>query len=213
VSLAVVYRGPATLPGCPEAVTAVLAAAGHDVVGVGPDGERPLDARTLADAAIYAQPGGGTLRHAWRHVRRHRRLLRGWVADGGCYLGFCLGAYLAGHGPGLGLLPGDTDQYVTSPHATVDDPDLDTVVDLRWRGFRRTVFFQDGARFVRTGDADVLARYPGGEPAALVASHGAGRVGVVGPHPEATADWFTDVGLPVHDARDLAHDLVATVTA
>ncbi|GAA4824960.1 BPL-N domain-containing protein [Actinomycetospora corticicola] len=213
MSLALVYRGPATLPGCPEAVAALLADHGLDVVGVGPDGERPLDARTLADAAVYAQPGGGTLRPAWRHLRRHRRTLREWAAGGGCYLGFCLGAYLAGRGPGLGLLPGDTDQYVTSPHATVDDPDLDTLVEVRWRGTVRTVFFQDGARFVGTHDTEVLARYPAGEPAALVAPYGSGRVGVVGPHPEAPPDWFTDVGLPVHDARDLAHDLVATAIA
>jgi len=30
----------------------------------------------------------------------------------------------------------------------------------------------------------------------------------VGPHPEATPDWFTDAGLPVRDARELARDLV-----
>lgn len=213
MSLALVYDGPATLPGCPEAVAALLTAHGFDVVTVGPGGDRPLEADVLAAAALYAQPGGETLRDAWRHLRRHRRLLRGWVADGGCYVGFCLGAYLAGRGPGLKLLPGDTDQYVTSPHTTVDDPDLDTLVEVHWRGDRRTLFFQDGARFTGTEGTDVLARYPGGEAAALVAAYGVGRVGVVGPHPEATADWFTDVGLPVHDARDLAHDLVATVTA
>ncbi|GLZ52108.1 BPL-N domain-containing protein [Actinomycetospora sp. NBRC 106378] len=212
MSLALVYDGPATLPGCPEAVAALLTAHGFDVATVGPDGDRPLEAEVLAGAALYAQPGGGSLRHAWRHLRRHRRVLRSWVADGGSYVGFCLGAYLAGRGPGLGLLPGDTDQYVTSPHATVDDPDADALVEVDWRGRRRTLFFQDGARFTRTDGTDVLARYPGGEVAALVAAYGRGRVGVVGPHPEATADWFTDVGLPVHDARDLADDLVTAAT-
>jgi glutamine amidotransferase-like uncharacterized protein len=78
----------------------------------------------------------------------------------------------------------------------------------------RTVFFQDGPYFVlddsaRAAGTRVLATYTNGLPAALVTGFGAGRVAVTGPHPEATADWYTDNGLPVHDARDLAVDLVS----
>jgi hypothetical protein len=38
-------------------------------------------------------------------------------------------------------------------------------------------------------------------------------VGVVGPHPEATPDWYTDSGLPVPDdlRADLTQDLVDRV--
>jgi len=82
-----------------------------------------------------------------------------------------------------------------------------------WRGRRRTVFFQDGPLFVLDPFAGVtpLATYPNGAVAALVTGFGAGRVGVVGPHPEATDDWFTDAGLPVHHTQDLGLDLVDTV--
>jgi hypothetical protein len=57
---------------------------------------------------------------------------------------------------------------------------------------------------------EVLARYPNGEIAALTAPFGAGAVGVVGPHPEATPDWYADVGLVDPDGldADLGHDLV-----
>ncbi|WEB40830.1 hypothetical protein MOV08_17120 [Streptomyces yunnanensis] len=34
------------------------------------------------------------------------------------------------------------------------------------------------------------------------------EVAAVGPHPEATDDWFLDEGLPVHHSRDLAVDPV-----
>ena len=210
---ALVYRGPASLPGCPEAVAALLAEPrwGLDVRFVGPKEDLALTGRALDGAALYAQPGGGTLRQGWRRMRGHRRAVRSYVDGGGAYLGFCLGAYLAGKSPGFGLLPGDTDQYVATDGAQLDHTD-DAVVAVDWGGRRRAVFAQDPATFVldeRAGpDTTVLARYPNRAPAALVAPYGAGRVGVVGPHPEATADWFTDAGLPVRDARELARDLV-----
>ena len=210
---ALVYRGPASVPGCPEAVASLLAEPrwGLDVRFVGPHEALPLTERTLADAELYAQPGGGTLRRGWRRMRRHRRAVRSYVHGGGRYLGFCLGAYLAGESPGFGLLPGDTDQYVAGDDAVLDTED-DALVDVDWGGHRRTVFAQDPAVFVLDERADagveILARYPDGPPAALVAPHGHGHVGVVGPHPEATPDWFTDAGLPVRDARELARDLV-----
>ncbi|MFE2940827.1 hypothetical protein ACFXKG_17465 [Streptomyces sp. NPDC059255] len=213
---ALVYRGPAALPGCPEAVAALLAAGPWrmDVRYVGPDEALPLTAASLDGALLYAQPGGGGLDEAYRHLERHREAMRGYVRGGGRYLGFCLGGYLAGSGPGFALLPGDPDQYITSPDATVHD-ERDTIVEVAWRGRPRSLYFQDGPYFTR-GDApgaDVLATYPNGTVAALTARFGGGRVGVVGPHPEATDDWFTDVGLPVLHTRDMGVDLVNAVLA
>jgi glutamine amidotransferase-like uncharacterized protein len=219
-TVALVYRGPASLPGCPEAVAELLASSrwGFDVRYVGPDEDTPLNARTLAEAAVYAQPGGGTLSHGYRHMRRHRGEIRDFVRSGGGYLGFCLGGYLAGATPGFGLLPGDTDQYIASDDATVDSED-NTQVEVTWRGRRRTLFFQDGPYFwVKSGaktraKTTVLATYPNDTIAALVTGFGGGRVGVVGPHPEATEDWYTDAGMRVAKrlGADLGHDLVDAV--
>lgn len=152
--VALVYRGPATLPGCPEAVAALLRSSrwGFDVRYVGPGGELPLSHRTLAGATLYAQPGGGTLKRGYRHLKRHRDEIRQFVDGGGRYLGFCLGGYLAGATPGFALLPGDTDQYIASAAATVDS-ERNTVVDVSWRGRRRTLFFQDGPYFWLRPDA------------------------------------------------------------
>ncbi|HEX6969523.1 MAG TPA: BPL-N domain-containing protein [Micromonosporaceae bacterium] len=214
--LALVYRGPASLPGCPEAVAALLKCSrwGFDVRYVGPDADLPLSRRTLAEATLYAQPGGDELDDAYRHLRRHRRAIRQFVRSGGRYLGFCLGGYLAGATPGLALLPGDSDQYIASPGATVRSTES-TLVQVDWRGRRRTLFFQDGPCFSTRADdgVRVLATYPNGTVAALVVGFGSGRVGVVGPHPEATADWYADAGL-VADERlglDLGLELVDAV--
>jgi hypothetical protein len=69
--LALVYRGPASTPGCPEAVAAALRRSRWDlqVRFVGPGEDLPLEAAVLAGAVLYAQPGGGSLRRAYRRVR------------------------------------------------------------------------------------------------------------------------------------------------
>jgi glutamine amidotransferase-like uncharacterized protein len=216
--LALVYRGNAAQPeACSEAVAALLRSSPHgfDVRYVGPREELSLTPAVLTRAALYAQPGGGELGPAYRRMRKYETVIRKFVAEGGRYLGFCLGGYLAGATPGFGLLPGDTDQYIVSRGATVAST-RDTLVQVRWRGRIRQLYFQDGPTFVlKPGAAGVtvLARYSNGEIAALIASFGAGLVGVVGPHPEATPDWYRDIGIVDPDGldTDLGHDLVDAV--
>ena len=215
--LALVYRGPASEPGCPEAVAELLRRSRWDldVRYVGPREAVRLSSGVLLRTVVYAQPGGGELERAYRKLRGDAPAIRDYVSSGGRYLGFCLGGYLAGETPGFGLLPGDTDQYISSAGATTRT-DADTVVQVLWGGSRRDVFFQDGPWFdldLRRGPAEVLAVYDNGLPAAVVAPYGRGVVGVVGPHPEATPDWFTDSGLatPAPLALDLGLELVDRV--
>lgn len=217
--LALVYRGPAACAGCSEAAAALLRSSptGFRTEFCGPDEDVQISADTLAEAAVYAQPGGGDVRRAWRRVRAYAQDIRDFVDAGGHYLGFCLGAYLAGDRPGFGLLGGiGVEGYIYSPGASVHDTD-DTVVQIRWRGRARHVYFQDGALFrVPPGTpTTVLATYDTGAPAALVTRYGAGRVGVVGPHPEADQSWYAEAGLTNPDgiSFDLGHDLIeSTVT-
>jgi hypothetical protein len=179
---------------------------------VGPAGGSPMSAEALGGARLYAQPGGGELEPAYRRLRRHRDDVRAYVAEGGHYLGVCLGGYLAGATPGFDLLPGDADRYIDQPEACIQRADED-VVPVVWRYRRRALYFQDGPCFIVDGDgAEVLARYPEGAVAALVAAFGRGRVGVVGPHPEAPADWFDDLRRPRPDGgRELLGDLLEAV--
>jgi glutamine amidotransferase-like uncharacterized protein len=212
--LALVYRGPASTSGCAEAVAGALKHSRWDleVRYVGPKEALKLGPEALAQALVYAQPGGGTLKRAYRKLRRDAPAIREFVASGGRYLGICLGGYLAGETPGFGLLPGDSDRFISSSGAWPDQAD-DAVVTVIWEGRQRQVFFQDGPWFdldAARGPAEVLATYVNGLPAAVVAPFGRGAVGVVGPHPEATADWYTDSGLPVPAGltADLIQDLL-----
>jgi len=211
--LALVYRGSAACSGCAEAVAALLAGSptGFRTEFCGPGEERALSRAALAEAAVYAQPGGGSVRSAWRRLREYADDIREFVHNGGTYLGFCLGAYLAADNPGFGLLPGKVDQYIGTPGASVRDTD-DTLVPVRWRGERRTMYFQDGPVFQLTpgAPAAVLATYDTGAPAAVVTTYGAGRVGLVGPHPEADQSWYDSAGLtnPEGIRFDLGYDLI-----
>jgi len=214
---ALVYRGNAGTPGCSDAVAELLHSSrwGFEVTYVGPKEQLQLSEAVLASAAVYAQPGGGSLRRAYRRMDRHSDVIRDYVRSGGRYLGFCLGGYMAGETPGFALLPGDAERYIASRRATVRT-DVDTVIQVRWRGRARYMYFQDGPCFRLGPGANgvtVLAEYPNGEIASLVAAFGKGRVGVVGPHPEATRDWYDDYGLVDPDGldADLGHDLIDTL--
>ncbi len=197
--MALVYRGKASTPGCPEAAAALLTSSevGLDVRFVGPKEKTALSPDALAEACLYVQPGGPSLRKAYRRLGKHGGAIAEFVSGGGRYLGFCLGGYLAGHTPGFALLPGDTERYIDTPASGVTGTE-DTVVEVSWAGARRPVFFQDGPSFVlQPGHgAEILATYPNGRPAAVLSRYGRGAVGVVGPHPEADLSWFHDAGLP-----------------
>jgi glutamine amidotransferase-like uncharacterized protein len=217
--LALVYRGPAGCKGCAEAVVALLESGPSPfrTAYCGPDEPRTLSAESLAGAALYAQPGGGDdLDAAWAAMRPFAGALRTWIRDGGHYVGFCMGGFLAGSDPGFSILPGDSGEYITAPGATVHTDD-DAIVAVRWRGSERSIYFQGGPYFsVPEGDrATILGTYSNGLVAAMVAPFGSGSVGVTGPHPEAPASWYQDAGLVVPDPLpfDLGRNLVETTMA
>lgn len=58
---ALVYRGPASCDGCPEAVGDLLTSSPTKihVTYAGPDEDTGLTAEALSEADIYAHPGGG----------------------------------------------------------------------------------------------------------------------------------------------------------
>lgn len=221
---AYVYRGPASCDGCPESVGELLESSCRkiNVTYVGPNEDIDITAESLSEADIYVHPGGGGrfssqqgpvsslelidllgLDEAWKHMKQYKPVIRDFVQNGGRYLGFCLGAYLAGHDPGFDLLSSqdDADEEVSQPGAQVDDEE-DTVIQVDWTfasgpkkgktDHKRWLYFQDGASFKlsKTSSATILGRYSSnGDPAAILTTFGEGWVGLVGPHPEADQDW------------------------
>ncbi|KAK0392862.1 hypothetical protein NLU13_2356 [Sarocladium strictum] len=232
-----VYRGPGTIEGTPESAAELFTSAWKDsrVTYVGPEEHVKITRAALKEFDVYIQPGGGDLDPAWKTMREFSDTIRHFVSSGGHYLGFCLGAYLAGQGPGFDLFPPgvDTDQEVTQRNAQVvhddDDDESDTVIQVDWTFStgdkqgktekNRWLYFQDGAailgRLGRPGDrGKVLGRYSkSGHVAAYVVRYGKGVVGVVGPHPEATKDWYDEYGIenPTGYDLDVGRDFVRAV--
>lgn len=214
--LALVYRGPAGCQGCSEAVAAVLETSKYQfrVEYVGPNEPLQLNAETLKHAILYAQPGGGddVPRAAQSIGAEGLAAVRDFVGNGGRYLGICMGAYLASDA-GFGIVDGQAVSYVGRPGSLVEH-DEDTVTPVYWRNEERWVYYQSGSTILFSSTAqgvDVLARYPNNDIAASVSSFGAGRVGLVGPHPEADASWYDAAGLVDPDGHtiELAQDLLA----
>lgn len=220
--LAVVYSDDSTGPADGDdtgAVGAMLTSTGwnFEILTAGPKGEMSVrEALALPDVRLYAQPGAdGDDDAAFRRQKRDKAAIRSYVADGGRYLGICMGGFLAE--PGFfNIFPGRVDEYYSSKGASVttDDP---AVIPVLWRGVRRSMYFQDGGYMVpkrKAADLTVLARYTNGSIAAVVARHKRGKVGLCGPHPEAPHCWYREADLTyAGPTQDLGNDLVDTLMA
>lgn len=126
-------------------------------------------------------------------------MVQDFVRNGGHYMGFCLGAYLADDEPGFALMPPGVNvgSEIERDGAQVDDP-RDAVVQVDWKfvnGTRikkRWAYFQEGA--VVTGLEDdspyILGRYSSNnDVAATVTPYGKGTVALTGFHSEADESW------------------------
>jgi glutamine amidotransferase-like uncharacterized protein len=205
--VALVYRGNAGCDGCSEAVADLLkkdTKYGFKIVYVGPQEKVSVrEGLKFQNVVLYVQSvGDGTVSTAYRSLKKDSPAIKNFVKNGGRYLGFCMGGYLADKfGFGVGA-----DQYITSRGADVTD-EADTMVKVSWRGNSRYMYFQDGAWF--SGKGNVIAKYTNGKTAVMVKPYGKGKVGVSGVHPEADKTW--GVQDPDGADADLGRDLINTL--
>ncbi|KID74739.1 uncharacterized protein G6M90_00g109260 [Metarhizium brunneum] len=236
---ALVYRGPAVCQNCPGALAQLLESSPQKVAVTyaGPGEEVKVTAESLRNVDVFAYGGGPDLDGAWAEIQDAAPAIRDFVSRGGRYMGVCLGAFLAGFSPGLGLLPAgaDVDREIDQRRAQVAN-DSDTLIQVDWtfqsaaaghaRGQTvsdRWAYFQDGvaikglpgarrrARDRAAGHA-VLARYSqSGDVAASRTPHGDGWVVLVGIHPEATSLWYNRYNLTNPDGIqfDIGYDFVS----
>ncbi|SMR60846.1 unnamed protein product [Zymoseptoria tritici ST99CH_1A5] len=224
---AIVYRGPAASEGLPESVAYLLQSSprNFEVRYAGPNEDLSISAETLRDVSLYAQPGGPDVDEAWDELEPFATPIRDFVAGGGRYLGFCLGAYLAGHSPGLNLVPKNTDvgSEIEQNDAQITD-DKDSIIQIDWtyssgekagQTVNNTwIYFQEGAvmeNFKPDNTTFILGRYSkNGDVAASVSQYGKGWVGLIGPHPEADQTWFDEYDLDHPDGLryDIGYDLI-----
>lgn len=88
---ALVYRGSAACDGCPESVAHLLrtSPSNYEVTYAGPKEKVDITEESLSQVDVFAVPGGpgGT----WPKLKPYKDIVRNFVADGGKYMGFCLG--------------------------------------------------------------------------------------------------------------------------
>ncbi|KAG5986448.1 hypothetical protein E4U54_005413 [Claviceps lovelessii] len=228
---ALVYRGPAACKGCGEAVAKLLQTSPQNfaVTFVGPNEDSQISADVLSQAAVYAQPGGPDLNSAYRELKPHQDEFRDFVQNGGRYLGFCLGAFLAGSTPGFRLLP---EGINATPERKSEGAQVtgteDTMIQVDWTyqssqvsafskgetAKNQWLYFQDGAVITGLSGGDnttVLGRYSSnGNVAASLTPLGKGYIALVGPHPEAPPDWYRAYRLENPDGikYDIGYDFV-----
>ena len=118
--------------------------------------------------------------------RKAQNVVADFVANGGRYLGICMGAYWAGSHYFDILDRLDAVQYIKQPHADIKRS-YGTVAKVLWEGQPENIFFYDGCAII--GDlsrCEVVATYSQGDAAAIIQ----GRVGIIGPHLESQEYWF-----------------------
>lgn len=117
-------------------------------------------------------------------LKVNSQVVRNYVADGGRYLGICMGAYWA-----------DTDyfgilndvrvtQYIKSPNTCTRRPHAKHM-PVTWRGHQTNMYFYDGCTYSGSNFTTV-ARYSNNLPMAIIQD----RIGLIGCHPEADSHWY-----------------------
>ena len=149
---------------------------------------KECNSQTLDQLDLVAFPGGiGDASSYDRFFRRKaQNAVANYVADGGRYLGICMGAYWAASHYFDILHDVDAVQYIKRPAADVRRP-YGTVATVQWKGVEEKMYFYDGCALI--GDEtkfETIARYANGDPMAIIQ----GRIGLIGCHPEASLYWY-----------------------
>ena len=204
---ALIYSGPgACEEQCAEASFEMARLAGLEPVYVDPEN---LNAESFKDAVIWIQPGGYASVAARALGNEGMDLIRNFVKDGGGYVGFCAGGFLATNiigttrNKGLGIVEGKSAPYKAYRRRGI------TLENTKWLSpageQERQIYWEGGAYFKlpRTQTVEAMAWYQRTGQIASVKTHfGAGKVYVTGLHPEAPQSWRDDVKLDDQDGLD-----------
>ena len=141
------------------------------------------------DVDMVLVPGGiGDSETFHTLFKNNAKRVAKFVANGGRYLGICMGAYWAGSHY-LKILDGiDTVQYIKRPNTDTQRPHAKNI-KVYWHGVPTNMFFYDGCAIV--GDYskfDLIAKYANDDVMAAIQ----GKIGLIGCHPEAEEWWYNE---------------------
>jgi glutamine amidotransferase-like uncharacterized protein len=187
--IALVYRGPGACTNCWTSAAQTAKKAGFRVRLVN---DQLKDFSVFNQAALWVQPGGKSTTAARAMGADYLARIRDFVHQGGGYIGFCAGAFIATEKigtsgmEGLGIVPGKTKLW--DPE---DGPGR--LIQVSWNHRIRSVYYHGGPFLdfggVRDPSLQVYSQYENGQNAGAILNYGQGRVAVSGAHPEASRVW------------------------
>jgi hypothetical protein len=117
--------------------------------------------------------------------KNNAKRVRRFIADGGRYLGICMGAYWAGSHYLNVLDSVDAVQYLKRPATDTRRPHA-KAINVAWQGKLDKMFWYDGCALVGSGQYETVATYANGDAMAIIQN----RIGLIGCHPEAEQFWY-----------------------
>lgn len=220
--VAVVFRGPATSC-CADAMASMLQAdtkQNFKIIYAGGSGDPNVEtALATPGVKLYAQPGGDGNSYATAYQQGFasdpgaKAAIQNFVNSGGRYIGICMGAWFTAS-DAFDLIPGSIENWPTTAGAEITDATADVIVNINWRGTLRKMFYQGGPNMILNSgvNSTVLGTFNNAKVATVVYSYGSGKVGLSGPHPEATSDWYSANGLTnPGSTQDLGNDFIDTL--
>ena len=139
------------------------------------------------DVDMVAVPGGIGDADVFKQLfKNNGDRVRQFVADGGRYLGICMGAYWAGSHYLNVLQDVDAVQYLKRPGADTRRPHAKHM-SITWRGQPDHMFWYDGCALVGDNTKfETVATYVNGDAMAIIQN----RIGLIGCHLEANKFWY-----------------------
>ena len=150
-------------------------------------GKNELEKVFFDDVDMIAVPGGlGDASSYETAFRYNAQPVRDFVAQGGRYLGICMGAYWAGSHYLNILQDVDAEQYICRPGTDTRRPHAKNL-DVHWNHVPQKMFFYDGCALVGdTNKFQTVATYANGDAMAIQQN----QIGLIGCHPESEKFWY-----------------------
>ena len=149
-------------------------------------GTNALEDNFFDDVDLIAVPGGfgdaSSFKRAFKHNKK--RIIE-FVAEGGKYLGICMGAYWAGRHYFNILKDVDAVQYIRQPKTDTRRPHAKNI-SIKWKGTLTNMFWYDGCALVGDGKYKTVATYANGNAMAIIQNN----IGLIGAHPESEEFWY-----------------------
>ncbi len=205
-NIAVYRQDPIASTDCAQAIRNVLATKYSNVFIIN---HRACTAATLREVDCVVFPGGEEDVDNFDHMIKDKsKIIRDYVAQGGRYLGICMGAYITSK-LYFNILGSTTaEQYIKHPGTEIHTM-KETTSLCNIAGKPHVVYFYDGPVFEGDLDAsNILATYHNGAAAAIIKPYDQGKVLCIGPHLESQQDWYNTPRLKSHWHHGEHHKLL-----